>query len=329
MAMSACASIPGHGRSPGYIATSLQGDPRFLPLYRMGRDSALEHGKVGLSGISYYPSTSGMCFSAASSSCAMIPWEGRRTVPRHDLSWRILCTFWANWYDQQVMTVQYGLGSGVMSIRIQESSLRPRDSLGQQLAKNGRIWCGDQGSSVDDQYHQERSPAWFKITVPLLSSANWEARASIPGNFEGFVRSASKQKWLEVHALNIGRNSTPATASHCRNVLRPILERLDNDWKRQPRVQLQVRKIDGFVQRAERNGLWPDRWTSSTSTVGLQPRRNLSRSGKGEFEALVTGYLHDASARKRPKSPDPWLQSCSSPRPQWTRPLSRLPDLRS
>ena len=51
---------------------------------------------------------------------------------------------------------------------------------------------------LDDEYHRERSPQWDKITVPLLSSANWGGQGLYPlGNFEGFVRAASTEKWLE------------------------------------------------------------------------------------------------------------------------------------
>ena len=42
-------------------------------------------------------------------------------------------------------------------------------------------------------------PDWSKVKVPLFSAANWGGQGLHPrGNFEGFVRSASKQKWLEV-----------------------------------------------------------------------------------------------------------------------------------
>ena len=40
------------------------------------------------------------------------------------------------------------------------------------------------------------------MKVPLFSAANWGGQGLLPrGNFEGFVRAASKQKWLESHGL--------------------------------------------------------------------------------------------------------------------------------
>jgi predicted acyl esterase len=46
---------------------------------------------------------------------------------------------------------------------------------------------------LDDKYHQERSPDWSKVTVPMLSSGNWGGQSlHLRGNIEGFVRAASK-----------------------------------------------------------------------------------------------------------------------------------------
>ena len=45
-------------------------------------------------------------------------------------------------------------------------------------------------------------PDWSKVEVPLFSASNWGGQGLHPrGNFEGFVRSASDQKWLEVHGI--------------------------------------------------------------------------------------------------------------------------------
>src|SRR5207302_3113817 len=49
---------------------------------------------------------------------------------------------------------------------------------------------------LDGEYHRERSPVWSRITVPLLSAANWGGQGLHPrGNFEGFMRAASPEKW--------------------------------------------------------------------------------------------------------------------------------------
>src|SRR6266850_1826682 len=72
-------------------------------------------------------------------------------------------------------------------------------SSGKELQRN-RCDFGDDifAHPLDDGYHKGRSPVWEKITVPLLSAANWGGQGLHPrGNFEGFVRAASKEKWLE------------------------------------------------------------------------------------------------------------------------------------
>jgi predicted acyl esterase len=71
-----------------------------------------------------------------------------------------------------------------------------------------------------------------------------------------------------------------------------FLKGLDNDWKNQPRVQLQIRRVDGFVQRAENE--WPlarTRWTrfyADSSNRGLTAK-TVDREGSIEYEALGDG----------------------------------------
>src|SRR5262249_59703038 len=72
-----------------------------------------------------------------------------------------------------------------------------------ELAAN-RCDFGDEilAHPLDDEYHRARSPQWDRITVPFLSAANWGGQGLHPrGNFEGFVRAASREKWLEGHRI--------------------------------------------------------------------------------------------------------------------------------
>jgi len=73
----------------------------------------------------------------------------------------------------------------------------------QELAKNRADFGGQiLAHPMDDKYHRDRSPVWEKVKTPLFSSANWGGQGLHPrGNFEGFVRAASKQKWLEAHGI--------------------------------------------------------------------------------------------------------------------------------
>src|SRR5262249_58381314 len=83
-----------------------------------------------------------------------------------------------------------------------------------------------------------------KVKTPLLSSANWGGQGLHPrGNFEGFVRSASDQKWLECHGIehwthfytNYGLQLQKKFFGH-------FLKGEDTGWSKQPKVLLQVRR---------------------------------------------------------------------------------------
>ncbi|HWX39329.1 MAG TPA: CocE/NonD family hydrolase C-terminal non-catalytic domain-containing protein, partial [Candidatus Sulfotelmatobacter sp.] len=117
---------------------------------------------------------------------------------------------------------------------------------------------------LDDVYSKGRSPDWSKINVPLLSAANWGGQGLHPrGNFEGFMRAASAQKWLEVHGIehwthfytDYGRELQKRFFDH-------FLKGEKNGWEREPRVLLQVRHINRFEERTEQE--WPlarTQWT--------------------------------------------------------------------
>ena len=267
------------------------------------------NGKVGLNGISYYginqwhvatlqpPHLAAMCI-----------WEGAadwyRDMTHHG---GILCTFWENWYDMQVKTVQYGAGErGKRSPVHGELVCGPEILSDAELAKNR----SDFGSAIvahplDDDYHRARSPIWSKVKVPFLSAANWGGQPLHPrGNFEGFVRAASKRKWLEVHGIehwthfytDYGRKLQLGFFDY-------FLHGKKNGWDKQPPVQLQVRRIDRFVERAEKE--WPlarTKWTRfylDPAGGALTPGLPSSASGRGKgrgrqkavlcFEAMGDG----------------------------------------
>ena len=197
----------------------------------------------------------------------MCIWEGAadwyRDMTHHG---GILCTFWENWYDMQVKTVQYGAGERGKRSRVHgELVCGPEILSDAELAKNRSNFGGDiVAHPLDDDYHRARSPVWSKVKVPFLSAANWGGQPLHPrGNFEGFVRAASKQKWLEAHGIE---HWTHFYTDYGRNLqLRffdYFLHGKKNGWDKQPPVQLQVRHVDRFVERAEKE--WPlkrTKWT--------------------------------------------------------------------
>lgn len=70
-------------------------------------------------------------------------------------------------------------------------------------------------TSADDDYFKTMAPDWSRVKVPLLSAANWGGQPLHPrGNFEGYFRAATKQKWLEVHGIERWTPTTPTTESN-------------------------------------------------------------------------------------------------------------------
>ncbi len=171
----------------------------------------------------------------------MCIWEGAadwyRDMTRHG---GILCTFWENWYDMQVKTVQYGAGRRGGRSRVHGAPVCGLETLSEaELARNrSNLGDGIRAHPLDDDYHRARSPVWSKVKTPLLSAANWGGQPLHPrGNFEGFVRAASRQKWLEVHGIehwthfytDYGRKLQLKFFDH-------FLHGKKNGWDKHPRV---------------------------------------------------------------------------------------------
>jgi len=289
----------GCGCSPGFIDHFSPRETKdFYDCIEWAGAQSWSNGKVGLNGISYYginqwhvatlqpPHLAAMCI-----------WEGAadwyRDMTHHG---GILCTFWENWYDMQVKTVQYGSGERGKRSRVHGGLVCGPEFLSdQKLAKNRSDFGADiVAHPLDDDYHRARSPIWAKVKVPFLSAANWGGQPLHPrGNFEGFVRAASKQKWLEVHGIE---HWTHFYTDYGRNLqLRffdYFLHGKKNGWDRRPPVQLQVRHIDRFVERTEDE--WPLKRTKWTCLY-LDPAgcaltdRPAKRKSTIEFEAMGDG----------------------------------------
>jgi uncharacterized protein len=252
----------GTGRSPGYIDHFSPRETKdFYNCIEWAGVQPWSNGKVGLNGISYYGMNQWHVATLQPPHlAAMCIWEGSadwyRDMTHHG---GILSTFFANWYDMQVKTVQYGLGERGPRSRVTGELACGDETLSDaELAKN-RCDFGDNilAHPLDDQYHRDRSPVWEKITTPFLSAANWGGQGLHPrGNFEGFVRAAARDKWLEAHGIE---HWTHFYTDYGRLLQKRFFDYFlkgeKNGWDRQPRVQLQVRHVDRFVERHENE--WP------------------------------------------------------------------------
>src|SRR5690242_9769539 len=102
----------------------------------------------------------------------------------------------------QVKTVQHGVGTrGKKNPNTGELVCGPETLDDEQLKRNREdMWHSFLSREWIDDYYRERTADLSKVTVPLLSAANWGGQGlHTRGNFEGFARAASTQKWLEVH----------------------------------------------------------------------------------------------------------------------------------
>jgi predicted acyl esterase len=227
----------------------------------------------------------------------MCIWEGAadwyRDMTHHG---GILSTFWSNWYDMQVKTVQYGGGERGKRSRVTgELVCGPEVLSEQELAKN-RCDFGSEIRShpINDEYHKARSPLWEKITIPFLTAANWGGQGLHPrGNFEGFIRAASKEKWLEAHGIE---HWTHFYTDYGRTLQKRFFDRfLKGDkkaWNREPRVRLQVRHLDRFAERAEQE--WPLKRTKWMKLYldpadGSLKRKRPGRKAELSFDAQGGG----------------------------------------
>src|SRR5438874_1417860 len=299
----------GCGCSPGFIDHFSPRETKdFYDCIEWAAAQPWSNGKVGLNGISYYAINQWHVASLEPPHlAAMCVWEGAadsyRDMTHHG---GIVCTFWANWYDMQVKTVQYGAGERGKRSRVHgELVCGPETLSDAQLAKNRCDFGADiRAHPLDDAYHKARSPQWDKIDVPLFSAANWGGQGLHPrGNFEGFLRAVSRDKWLEAHGIE---HWTHFYTDYGRELQRKFfdffLKGEDTGWGKQPRVLLQVRHPgEKFVERAENE--WPiarTKWTRlhlnsadfSLAETSLTGEAKVTFDALGEGVTFMTPPLH-------------------------------------
>ena len=285
------------------------------------------NGKVGLSGISYYAMNAWQVAALQPPHlAAFCAWEGSsdhyREALRHG---GIASRFLVKWFERFVQRVQHGLGErGPKGLatgepvcgydRISDDELRAnRIDYERYMAEH----------ALDDAECRARSPDWSKVKAPFLSAANWGGQGlHTRGNFEGFMRAASRDKWLEAHG-----------GAHWQSYYSPDGERLqrrffghflkgeDTGWARQPHVELKLRHPgEKFVVRHENE--WPlerTRWTRFYLNAG---KMSLERSEPGvsktiSYETHGEGVLFEVTLQESIEITGPvaaklWLSSDTS-----------------
>jgi predicted acyl esterase len=292
----------GAGRSPGFL--DIWSPRETQDLYQCIEWAAVQpwsNGKIGLNGISYYAMNQWYVASLQPPHLAAIcVWEGAadsyRDITRHG---GIYCQFLTtHLYPRSILRVQHGRGDRGFRSRVTGELVAGPETLPEETLAQNRVdaeaWVLEH--ALDDEAHRARSPVWEKVTVPLLSAANWGGQGLHPrGNFEGYLNSASGQKWLEVHGYAHWVSFyTDYGVALQKRFFGHFLKGEDTGWNRQPPVLLQVRHVDRFVERHENE--WPlarTQWTRfylEASDCGLR-REAAGQSAVLEYDALGDGLL--------------------------------------
>jgi len=282
----ACVRIDsrGAGRSPGYLDVwSPRETDDLCQCIEWAGTQPWSNGKVGLNGISYYAMNQWTVGALRPPHlAALCIWEGSsdyyRELCRHG---GILSDFLNSWHPRQVASVQHGVGNrGAKSAVTSEPVAGPETLSEAELAKN----CADSPGEAKrhklaDDYYASRTAAFEKIDAPLLSAANWGGMGlHTRGNFEGYLRAGSKQKWLEVHGdthfTHFYSNYGEALQ---KRFFEYFLKGEGTGWSKQPRVSLNIRHPhEKFVLRGESE--WPlarTQWTKyylQPDGLALTPR---------------------------------------------------------
>lgn len=301
----------GAGRSPGLLDVwSAREAQDLYACIEWAAAQPWSTGRVGLNGISYMAMNQWQVAALEPPHlAALCVWEGAadyyRDLARHG---GILCTFGRAWFPSQIVRVQHGVGArGYRSRMTGEWVAGPPTLSEEELGAARRDFYQDcrENTLATDPYWRSRLPDWSRVKAPLLSAANWGGQGLHPrGNFEGFTRAASPQKWLEVHGLEHWTHFyTDYGVTLQKRFFGHFLNGLDTGWAGQPRVQLQIRHPgEVFVPRAEDE--WPlarTRWTRlylHPSGLGLGPappagEGAVAYSALGEGVTFLTPPLEE------------------------------------
>lgn len=299
----------GTGQSPGYV--DIYSPRETKDMYQCIEWAAVQpwcNGKVGLNGISYYAMNAWLAAALNPPHlAAFCSWEGAsdlyREMSRHG---GILSEFVGGWYLRQVQSVQYGVGERGARSQVTGDPIAGFETLPEEeLAKNRADTPKElRERHLIDDWYRARTPVLEDIKVPFLSAANWGGVGLHPrGNFEGYLRGGSQQKWLEVHGdthfshfySNYGMALQKRFFGH-------FLKGEDTGWNKQPPVQLNVRHPgEKFVLRDESE--WPlarTQWTKfyldpangSLGTAAPQQEIGLS------YEAMSDGLMFTSAPLK-------------------------------
>jgi uncharacterized protein len=289
----------GAGRSPGHLDVWSPRETQDLyQCIEWAGTQNWSNGKVGIHGISYYAMNQWTVGALKPPHlAALCIWEGSsdyyRELCRHG---GILSNFFKSWFGRQVLRVQHGVGErGLKSAVTGEPVAGPATLSEEELAKN-RADCPGEAKRrrLYDDFYASRTAKFEDIEAPMLSAGNWGGVGlHTRGNFEGWLRAGSKQKWLEVHGdTHFTHFYSDYGQALQKRFFGHFLKGEDTGWDKQPRVSLNIRHPgEKFVLRGENE--WPlarTQWTKyylqpdalALGTTASQDDKTLSYETSGD-----------------------------------------------
>jgi hypothetical protein len=185
--------------------------------------------------------------------------------------------------------VQHGVGDrGARNPVTGETIAGPETLSDEELKKNRADLDGEaRRRPLIDDYYRTRMPDFSRIEAPLLSAGNWGGMGlHTRGNFEGYLRAGSQEKWLEVHGDTHFTHfySDYGTALQ-KKFFGHFLKGEQTGWDRQPKVALNIRRPgEKFQLRAENE--WPLARTQWTKYF-LQPETRELATAKPSAETTL------------------------------------------
>ena len=313
----------GAGRSPGFKDCWSPRETKDLyNCIEWAGTQLWSNGKVGMNGISYYAMNQWQVAGLQPPHlAALCIWEGSsdyyRELCRHG---GILCGFLPGWYGRHKGMSDVGEDAPVNPVTGVPVSLPMTDAE----FETNRADLGGEALRREllDDYYQVRLPDFANIKVPMLSAGNWGGQGlHTRGNFEGYQRSASPQKWLEVHGdthfthfySNYGIGLQKRFFGH-------FLKGQNTGWDEQPKVSLNLRRPgEQFTLRGENE--WPIARTQWTRYYLHPAGRRLDAAGPsmeattiaypttGDGVTLMTGPLTEETEITGPLAARLWLSS--------------------
>jgi uncharacterized protein len=317
----------GAGRSPGMLDLwSLREARDLYHCVEWAAKQPWSSGKVGLNGISYHAMNQWQAAALQPPHLSAIcVWEGAADYYR-DLSHHggIYCTFPDTWFPRQVLPVQHGRGrNGYRSRMNGDWVAGPATLREEELGAARRDFAADcyENALASAEYWRMRMPDWSKVVVPLLSSANWGGQGLHPrGNFEGFLRAASRAKWLEVHGVEHWTEFyTSYGVGLQKRFFGHFLKGENTGWAEQPKVALLVRHADGRLFERHENE-WPiarTKWTTyflhphghQLSTEAPACGGSVRYGGFSDGVTFLTAPLEDETEITGPLAAKLWVSS--------------------